>query len=98
MEKVMGSMTSGKYSEIAGGNQETFWKVWHEKFIDESEVHLTNECEHIFHSECLKGWYKMIGGLKSLCCPRCETKNLPSYQSNKAVISLEEWNVGKLNY
>jgi len=55
-------------------NQDS-WVICLEKFEEEWNVHVTNECLHVFHSKCLHEWYDNMPVLKDLCCPHWNTVN-----------------------
>jgi hypothetical protein len=37
----------------------------------------TLECGHVFHCECIRGWYET--SLAKGCCPNCRLETLPNY-------------------
>ena len=92
---VMENMAYGKYGAMPESVQARDWKVWNEGYFDDSNVHLTNECQHMFHTECLESWYTIIGKSNTLYCPICETHNEPHNSEHKHGIDLDEGNIGK---
>ena len=92
---VMENMAYGKYGAMPESAQARDWKVWNEGYFNDSDVHLTNECQHMFHSECLESWYTIIGKSNTLYCPICETHNRPYNPKHKGDIDLDEGNIGK---
>lgn len=35
-------------------------------------MHLTTECLHLFHSDCLETWYNIVARKGDLSCPECK--------------------------
>ena len=46
------------------------WLICLNLFEDLENVHILNDCQHMFHSECLKNWYLMLTTSTSLACPK----------------------------
>ncbi|CAI2382962.1 unnamed protein product [Moneuplotes crassus] len=77
-EETMDCMLSGKYENMPRIYQTSKCLICLSKFCPEDMCHLTNECGHLFHSHCLKRWYKMVSHLSDLVCPKCQTPTNPT--------------------
>mmetsp|Transcript_18337 Transcript_18337/g.16214 ORF Transcript_18337/g.16214 Transcript_18337/m.16214 type:complete len:104 (+) Transcript_18337:855-1166(+) len=73
----MDNMTFCSHSDMPKVHTVNTCIVCMEKFKNQENVHLTNECQHMFHTDCLEGWYKMVGHTTELPCPYCNAINRP---------------------
>ena len=73
--KTMKNMKSGKYIDLKTKYGQNSCVVCLEDFEPDSSIHVTNECQHAFHTSCLKEWYQSIDPTKDLACPHCNTVN-----------------------
>ena len=44
-----------------------------EQFRKGEVVHITNECDHAYHYDCLSEWFNNLSSERSLPCPQCNT-------------------------
>ena len=73
IKDTMNNMLSGKYGTIWADDSNLACTIWTKLFESNSNVHITNEWIHVFHSSCLEDWFSMISSDKELCCPNCGT-------------------------
>lgn len=73
IEKCLKNMSQNKYSVTDVKFEQTSCVIWLEDFWAESEVYITNECSHIFHTSWLKEWFHNISKTKDLKCPLWST-------------------------
>jgi len=62
-------MRSGKFSQMNLKYEEDACVIWLENFVYDSEVHITNECSHVFHSKWINTWFYNIHWNCNLTCP-----------------------------
>lgn len=60
IDKTLRNMQIGKFDEMKEQNyyEETRCVICLEEFENKTRVHITNECAHVFHGECLKPWFE----------------------------------------
>ena len=80
VDETLGKMTSCPFKHWEPKYRQDTWVVWLELFTPESQINITNEWNHIFHSECLRTWFMNIRGDKKLTWPHCSTENSPKSQ------------------
>ena len=73
---TMNWMISGKYGTLVADDFCPQWGIWNKMFSVESNVHITNECTHIFHSSCLEDWFSITYVNWELTCPSWGTSAL----------------------
>ena len=56
--RTMNNMHSGQYKSLKGKYEQNVCVICLEDYTWDSQVHLTNECQHLFHSDCLRKWYE----------------------------------------
>ena len=82
----MSSMIQGVYSKIVNHYTTESWVIWFEEFNSNSIVSKTNECNHIFHTFWLKGWYLSIEFHRPLWWTICKTANKFNLSRNESTI------------
>lgn len=75
--ETLAKMRHGSYEEFNAKYHQDSCVIWLEDYKNDSQVHITNEWEHIFHSKWLKEWYQAIPATKPLSCPHWNTVNTP---------------------
>ncbi|CAI2363714.1 unnamed protein product [Moneuplotes crassus] len=76
IDRVMDSMVSGEFRAIRIKFVDKHCAICFEEFRGMHQVHLVNECLHLFHTECLYNWYLTIARTRKLACPQCDTQTL----------------------
>jgi len=98
IEETMENMKNGKFSENLCIYDEDRWVICLEKFVHDSKVHITNEWNHVFHSECLDQWYQTLALSRPLNCPHWHTANTPikstvvTRNSNNPILESKTYN------
>ena len=69
-------MNKGRISHLEAQYKEDKCIICLEKFDKKSNVHVTNEWSHVFHSKWLFKWYENIQSNKVLKCPHWNTPNV----------------------
>lgn len=82
IEETMNNMKHGQFQYFENKYHEDNWVICLESFKPDSEIHITNECSHVYHSSCLKEWYENIDAKKDLKCPHCNSVNRPNKENN----------------
>ena len=72
---TMRNMRQGEYQFIKTKYEQNSCVICLEDFVPEDVIHITNECNHAFHTKCLKEWYDSIRVTNDLTCPHCSTVN-----------------------
>ena len=68
-------MTKSKFQNIKSAYHEETCVVCLDDFTENSEVNITNEWMHMFHTSCLNTWYLNIPITKDLSWPHWKTVN-----------------------
>ena len=66
-------------NEVIQGKQDT-WTICLDSFNEDDSVHLTNECKHLFHSQCLEEWYRNTYSKKEFQWPYWRAANDLNFQ------------------
>ena len=77
IENTLATMKSGLFKHWNPRHRQDSCVIWLEEFEDENHVYVTNEWNHLFHSNWLKTWYLSTTSNK-LLCPHCQTENTPN--------------------
>lgn len=73
--QVMNVQINSEYKTINPKYAQDSWIVCLDDFASDSQVTVTNECSHVFHTTCLKEWYDNTDPAKDLTCPHWSTVN-----------------------
>ena len=85
IDDTMASMTHGVYINLVQKFKQENWVICLEDFQNDSEIWITKECSHTFHSSCLREWYMTIQADNELSCPHCKTINEPTKERRKSI-------------
>ena len=89
VENTLSIMSSGLFKHWNSGNHQDSCVIWLESFTENDLIHITNEWNHLFHSNWLKTWY-LNSAPNKLLCPICQTENTPnSIPQETNIFSLE---------
>ena len=80
VEETLSRMNSWLFKHWEPKYKQDSWVIWLEQYEPDSQISITNEWSHIFHSEWLKTWYLNIRGDRKLTCPHWSTENSPKSQ------------------
>ena len=73
-EGIMKKMRSGNFAQLPIEFNQESCVVCLESFDSSSEVHIINECSHVFHSICLSEWLGRIQPKVVPHCPHCSVE------------------------
>lgn len=74
IQRCLDNMRKGKYSDMRIHYTQDACVVCLEEFEADSEIVITNECNHAFDFACLKKWFYNIPCRRDLTCPHCTCK------------------------
>ena len=73
ISRCLDNMRKGEYKKIRTRFDQNNCIICFDDFEPTSEVCMTNECNHVFHLNCLKSWFENIRITRDLTCPICNT-------------------------
>ena len=78
IEQTVSNMTTCTFEKWNPKYKQDSCVICYENFEADSQIWVTNEWDHIFHSEWLRNWYDRIKASKKLTWPHCWTENTPN--------------------
>ena len=90
IDETLGKMITCLFRNWEPKYKQESWIIWLENFEQVSQIHITNECSHLFHSDWLKTWYSNKRGDQKLTWPHWSTENSPNS------VPLENWELSSI--
>jgi DNA-directed RNA polymerase subunit RPC12/RpoP len=85
-EGILQNMKSGKYSQLYIEYGQDSCVICLETFEHNSQVHIINECSHVFHTRWLTEWVSNVRPNSAIHCPHCSVEvTIKSRPKNKKV-------------
>ena len=73
ISRCLENMSKTEYKKIRTRFDQSNCIICFDDFEPTSEVCMTNECNHVFHFDCLKSWFDNVRISRDLTCPICNT-------------------------
>ena len=77
IDDTLRNMKSHQFQFYKAKFSQDNWVICLDDFTSESEICITNEWSHIFHTEWLKSWYLNMRIDSRLTWPHCKCENTP---------------------
>lgn len=88
--KLLSKMKQGTFSDMKINFGQDSWVIWLEAFEGDNKVHIVNQCDHVFHSDCIKQWFQNIKHGVKIQCPHWWTEITTNKTKKSKIIPRRE--------